>query len=430
VTYAACIWIEALGSKKNLEKLNQIQRLACLSITSAYPTSPTAALEFLIDLTPLDLHTKGEAAMSCLRIMKTYDKTTRTREELTRNYGHIQACKELLRHTETSTMPWDEQDLHWEEPLYSCSIKDREEATLQANTSPTGIHCYTDGSKLSTGGTGAGAIVIDGRASPKEYQLNLGKLATVFQAEIMAISMGTEEIMGKNTTNRNITIHTDSQAAIKSLASETASLGTVKECKRKLNQLARQNQVTVTWVPGHRGIDGNEKADQAARQAAQSAVEGPEPFVPVSKSTVKTSIKTTLKTKQTERWQARTDCRQTKQALRSPSAKLSRKLLNLNRTNLRRVCEIITGHNSLNRHQSLIGRAGSPTCPKCWEDEETAQHHLGDCLYYGYERMSILGAIDISIEEVVSKMNIHKMVEYLQATERLEEWKEEPTQPR
>ena len=41
--------------------------------------------------------------------------------------------------------------------------------------------------------------------------------------------------------------------------------------------------------------------------------------------------------------------------------------------------QMISGHNRLNRHNSLIDPRVSPTCRLCKEEEETSWHLIGDC---------------------------------------------------
>jgi hypothetical protein len=47
---------------------NGIQRMACLAITGAMKSTPTAAIEVLLDLTPLDLLIMAEARMALYRL--------------------------------------------------------------------------------------------------------------------------------------------------------------------------------------------------------------------------------------------------------------------------------------------------------------------------------------------------------------------------
>ena len=55
------------------------------------------------------------------------------------------------------------------------------------------------------------------------------------------------------------------------------------ECLSKLRQLAMLTSVTLTWIPGHPGIQGNEKADALTRQGAQRDFIGPEPCLPIER---------------------------------------------------------------------------------------------------------------------------------------------------
>jgi len=49
-------------------QLGRIQRMACLAITRAMKSTPTAAMEILLNLTPLDLAIQAEARMALYRL--------------------------------------------------------------------------------------------------------------------------------------------------------------------------------------------------------------------------------------------------------------------------------------------------------------------------------------------------------------------------
>ena len=51
--------------------LTKVQRLACIGATSAMRTAPTAGLEAILNLLPLDIFTKTSAAISALRISQS-----------------------------------------------------------------------------------------------------------------------------------------------------------------------------------------------------------------------------------------------------------------------------------------------------------------------------------------------------------------------
>jgi hypothetical protein len=49
-------------------QLGRIQRMTCLAITGAMKSTPTAAMEVLLDLTPLDLFIMVETRMALYRL--------------------------------------------------------------------------------------------------------------------------------------------------------------------------------------------------------------------------------------------------------------------------------------------------------------------------------------------------------------------------
>jgi ribonuclease HI len=44
-----------------------------------------------------------------------------------------------------------------------------------------------------------------------------------------------------------------------------------------------RNKVKLIWVPGHSGVEGNEKADKLAKLGVEEPLLGPEPFCGIIK---------------------------------------------------------------------------------------------------------------------------------------------------
>ncbi|XP_014287016.1 uncharacterized protein [Halyomorpha halys] len=89
------------------------------------------------------------------------------------------------------------------------------------------------------------------------------------QAEVFAINVCAQNLIKEGMRERLITIYTDSQAAIYALDNYATRSKLVEECKANLNSLSLANKVWVEWVPGHKGIKGNERADYLPRKGSE-----------------------------------------------------------------------------------------------------------------------------------------------------------------
>ena len=65
--YACVSWAGGLNKKYLVRRLTKVQRLACLMISSAFPGTPTGALEILLNITPSEAFLLAEAVRGSYR---------------------------------------------------------------------------------------------------------------------------------------------------------------------------------------------------------------------------------------------------------------------------------------------------------------------------------------------------------------------------
>ena len=100
--------------------------------------------------------------------------------------------------------------------------------------------------------------------------------------------------------NQSIVVLVDSQAAIKALIKRTLTSIAELNCIRNLNQLAKQNLVSIAWIPGHAGLHSNVVADYAAKPRSKSKIRSPKPFITVPLA----SCVSTVKDWSTDKWKS------------------------------------------------------------------------------------------------------------------------------
>jgi len=215
--------------------------MACLAITGSMKSTPTAAMEMLLNLTPLDLLIMAEARMALYRLhilkQPADPKTAAGLLSIWKNVSDPILAMQSDHTTPVYNFPkffnvvidvdyWRNKD-----PMFPEDV----------------LIWYTDGSRTDSG-TGSG---IYGQRPNRSYCFPLGKFATVFQTEIYAILQCAYENIRRAYKNKQILICSDSQAALKALSGLKVTSRLVAECLDALLVLASLNEVTVIWVPGH-----------------------------------------------------------------------------------------------------------------------------------------------------------------------------------
>ena len=157
--------------------------------------------------------------------------------------------------------------------------------------------------------------------------------------------------------NQSIVLLGDSQAALKALIKCTVTSITVLNCIRNLNQIGKQNHVSIAWIPGHAGVHGYEVADYIAKSGSKSKIHSPDLLITVPYASCVSTVKNWSTDRWKSMWNERKDCLKMKESVDWTSSRLTIRLLNLKRPQLNREKQTLAGHCNLQRHKKTTGRA-------------------------------------------------------------------------
>ena len=182
-----------------------------------------------------------------------------------------------------------------------------------------------------------------------------------------------------------------------------------------LNQLRKHYHVSIAWIPNHAGVGlhGNEVADYLAKSGSKPKLHGPEPFITVMYDSCVSTVKDWSTDRWKSMWNKRKDCLRMKESVGWTSSRLTIRLLNLKRPQLNRVVQVLTGHCNLRRHKKTTGCVESSLSPKFSLEDETPNHHIGNCKLYQGIRVKYFGITKTTVHDAITKCNIIKLATYL-----------------
>ena len=100
ISYTAVVWWPRVNLKMVNNQFEHIQRLAYLYTTGTMCTTPTAALEIIVGLSPLPVYIRQEAMMACYRLQLSAQWTRM-------NCGHMRIRTDLMINVPSSVMRSD-----------------------------------------------------------------------------------------------------------------------------------------------------------------------------------------------------------------------------------------------------------------------------------------------------------------------------------
>ena len=422
--YACQIYSSA--SKTNLKILDTVHNQALRQCTGAYRTSPIESIYVTAGEKPLNLQreylslnfmlkTKSFPHSSSYRILNNFNleqlyllKTRCSRplhirlkailEESSLDDVKIHECSSF------KVPPWTVPDVN----ICSFDIKKSNHNTtdiyslfrnhLYVHRGTTPI--YTDGSKTNNA-VGCAAIM-----GQNEYSAKLPNLISSFSAEITAVLLILKTIFN-NKEKSSFTIFTDSKSVLNAVSMFYSNDPIVLEIQYYLTKLYNNGKkISFCWSPGHVGIQGNECADKAAKEAASSNTIN---YDPVPFSDLKVHVRCFIERKFQSHWSSLTNnvkLRSIKRDIKpwpNIKTKCRRHVRVLNRL---RIGHTHATHNFLMKTPHI-----HPICNRC-QEILTVKHILEECT--GLNQLRIKWNIPNSVSELLGEnVNIDNLTSFL-----------------
>ncbi|KAF4442705.1 reverse transcriptase [Fusarium austroafricanum] len=400
-------------TEQTLSKLQSLQARAARVISGAYKATSIPALDVETYLLPIEqqifkhnvdtLGRVGPAEQQTTNEARRKKKKSPRRvieQSITNRQGpNIRKQEQIVPYI---VPPW------WQGPQTFIEESTEEAQTrheqIKQNESDA-IHIYTDGSGIN-GSIGAAAVCITTQETKSAY-MGDDTTSTVYVGELQGISLAlriAQEDRSKGNRRSKILIYTDNQAAIRSTAKPKGKSGAylLRNIAQQIDELRSQGLNTeIRWVPAHVGIQGNEDADRAAKEATgwrEGDLTGPKAAQPQQLYPLRSTMKTwphkeTIKSWETS-WASETRGRASFRHTPRPS----RKVLDLHEGLHKRHSALLTqlrtekiGLKDFLYNQKVSGITNN-RC-SCGSDRQTVAHVLLRCRQHHQLRDQELGRL-------------------------------------
>jgi ribonuclease HI len=389
--YGAELWWDETRNTGRTDDIQKLVNRQSRSITGMLRTTPTGPLVKEAWLRPADSLLANRQRRYATRAFELPEGNplgdgVRNSSDVKSIFGRLsRSAKTDLQHQfsgleviETTRIPPSIESI-----AASVIIESREAAenTAVSLTEPNTRCLWTDGSRDQDGNVGA-AIVWQ---EQNEWTGLKYRNKEVFDAELYAILRAT--VMARDQASelksdgfKRIVIFSDSQAALSQIKHNGSGPGQTwaSAIIQNSNEILSQNiQLEYRWVPRHAGIEGNETADQFAKDAAVPENEEELP----SEEDRCTSLShlrrctTDAKWKPSDEWFVR-KCRSRKYYRLDDHHKPNRVISKTEKSTAQIYYQIKTGHALIGPHLKRIKKSEDDTCWWCNRGVVQSREHL------------------------------------------------------
>ena len=266
LSYAAMVWGHAIEHDDIEEAFRKMNRKAMNTIVKVPRSTPTRAMEIMLEIQPLHLHIKKEGLSAFLRLQAQLPLNwVGIYPNRTYSVSHLRYWKYTVEDSELDAR-WNSTDQCFViKPALNFTLDTESFIDMAGRQSLQDINVYTDGSKIKDK-VGSGVFIFDKHKTIKEGKYRISDHATVYQAEMFAIKQAAEILQGIPDLG-TIKFFVDSQAALRTFQSYHIKSKLAYLTIQTLNRI-RHKSLTFVWTKAHIGTEGNEKADQLAKEGS------------------------------------------------------------------------------------------------------------------------------------------------------------------
>ena len=163
------------------------------------------------------------------------------------------------------------------------------------------------------------------------------------------------------------------------------------------------NDISLLWTPGYQDLHGSKCADILAKQGSVQELIGPGPTIPLAMSTIKEEISSWCFAQHRNLWNSLETCQNSKLLIKEPLNKDYKWIINLSKTQQRKLIGVITGHCALKDHLFTIGLSTDRLCRFCQADAESAYHVICLCPSFTVPRLQMFNLDYISENRYASR---------------------------
>lgn len=378
VLYGATIWA-AKGLKAHEKRLQKLNRLAMWGLGPMRPSTPTAGLEIILGVPPLDLEIKKEGLRTFLAVK---DKVLHRWDGLGhKDQGFLKTWESMVAKENLEFATEDKGILrfNWVKPFkWDCTKYRPFDAFIikeKTNLIVGRLKGHLPWLKIENNGNQTQAML--GAIEHLAYDLGV---------QVVALGVSLPHCLAQNF-----------------LKSQPAAV-----CINKLQNRGEGNGILF------RAITKNEKI--AIKRQRQNFVINQmtrDPVVPPGHNAAK--LKEWLYETWKSCWLAQSGCRQTKAWFKEPQPEISKEIIKKNRMDLGTFVQFLSGHGWLMRHRWIIDPECDPLCRLCLEEEEEPIHIFWSCPAVARDRMGWIEEQEALIEGQNFHWNLKQVSRCLKA---------------